>query len=56
MDRYEGFHTALTVALYGVIYKDIVMGRYEGTHIASHRVLYIAIIMNQNEGPTMQLL
>jgi hypothetical protein len=34
MDRYEGPHTALSIALNGVLFLPILMERYEGPHTA----------------------
>jgi hypothetical protein len=34
MDRYEGLHTALTIAFHGGLYLDIIMDQYEGPHIS----------------------
>jgi hypothetical protein len=49
MDRYEGSHTALTIALERGLYLAIIMDRYEGPHtaltIGLHRGLYLDIIM-----------
>jgi hypothetical protein len=48
MDRYEGHHTALTIALHIGLYIAIIMDRYEGPHnpltMALHRDLYLSFI------------
>jgi hypothetical protein len=34
MNRHEGPHTALTIALHGRLYLAIIMNRHEGPHTA----------------------
>jgi hypothetical protein len=34
MDRYEGTHTSLSIALHRSLYFVIIMDRYEGSHTA----------------------
>jgi hypothetical protein len=47
MDRHEGPQTALTIALYRVLYLTIIMERYQGPQtsliIALHRGLYLPL-------------
>jgi hypothetical protein len=55
MDRPEGPHDALSIALHRVFYLAIIMDRHEGPNtgltIALLRGLYLAIIMDRLEGP-----
>jgi hypothetical protein len=55
MDRYEGPHTGITIALHAGLYLAIIMDRNEGPHtthtIGLHGRLYFAIIMYRYEGP-----
>jgi hypothetical protein len=59
MDRFEGTHIALTLALHGGLYIAILMDLYEGPHsaltIALHGGLYLGIIMDRLEGLTLPL-
>jgi hypothetical protein len=40
MDHYEGPQTALTIALHGGLYLDIIIVRYEGTQTALTTALH----------------
>jgi hypothetical protein len=43
MDRYEGPHTALTIAMHRGLYLAIIIDRYEGPHTALTIALHISI-------------
>jgi hypothetical protein len=55
MDRYEGPHTVLAIALHICLCLEIIVDHYEGPHtyhnLAFHGRLYLAIIMDRYEGP-----
>jgi hypothetical protein len=60
MDRYEGTHSALTIAMHSGLYLAIIKDSYGGPHnalsITIHRGLYLAIIMHRFEGTIVPLL
>jgi hypothetical protein len=59
MDRHEGTHIALTLALHRGLYLTFIMDLHKGTHtalnLALHRGEYLAIIMAAFEGYPLPL-